>query len=130
MAKHKALKDAIREKAIRQQLEQSMREHYQRGLLVGTKAMLRVVADTIAEKDKTNEEKLAAIMSFCTNLLDMTKATDVGSADVKEQLDEVVGVAEESEEEQEETQEEAQEEKQEDSGTLEIPQPVEASDEV
>lgn len=112
MAKHKALKDAIREKAIRQQLEQSLKEQYQRGLLTGTKAMLKVVADTIAEKDKTNEEKLASIMKFCNTLLDMTKSTEVGSTDPKEQLDAVVGKEEH------------------DSGTMELPQPVEAADEV
>ena len=112
MAKHKALKDAIREKAIRQQLEQSLKEQYQRGLLVGTKAMLKVIGDTIAEKDKTNEEKLASIMKFCNTMLDMTKSTEVGSTDAKERLDEVVGKEEQ------------------DSDTMEIPQPAEASDEV
>lgn len=113
MAKHKALKDAIREKAIRQQLEQSLKEQYQRGLLIGSKSMLKVIAETIAAEDKTTEEKLASVMKFCNTLLDITKSTEVGSTDAKERLEEVVGKEEEQ-----------------DSGTMEIPQPAEASDEV
>ena len=91
MAKHKALKDAIREKAIRQQLEQALKEQYQRGLLVGSKSMLKVVADEISKTESTAEERLAAIMKFCNTMLDMTNKTEVGSTDAKERLDEVVG---------------------------------------
>ena len=75
MAQHKALKDAIREKEIRKRLMETMKQQYQRGLLVGSRSMLKVIGDKIAEKDKTPEERLAEVMKMINNLLAMTDKT-------------------------------------------------------
>ena len=115
MAKHKALKDAIREKAIREQLAQSLKEQYQRGLLVGSKAMLKVIGDKIADTKLSAEERLADIMKFINKMLKMTEKTEVTNADPKEQLDSVIGA------------EEDETEKDEKSNVVELPVPVEGT---
>lgn len=86
MAQHKALKDAIREKEIRKRLMDTMKQQYQRGLLNGSRAMLKVIGDKIAEKDKTTEEKLTEVMKLINNMLAMTDKT----AKEAEQLVDVV----------------------------------------
>jgi len=115
MAKHKALKDAIREKAIRQKLEQTLKEHYQRGLLTGSRAILKVVADEAVKADATPEERLAAILKFCNTSLALTAKTDVGSTDAKERLNEALGEPEGGE---------ADTEKSEAGKIVELPQPT------
>ncbi|MBQ4253703.1 MAG: hypothetical protein II712_02630 [Erysipelotrichaceae bacterium] len=85
MAQHKALKDAIREKANRERLMKMMHEQmkssYQRGLLVGSRSMLKVIGDKIAEMDKTPEERLAEVMKIINNLLGMTDQTEAAERD-------------------------------------------------
>ena len=80
MAQHKALKDAIREKANRERLMKMMHEQmkasYQRGLLIGSRSMLKVIGDKIAEMDKTPEERLTEVMKIINNLLGMTDKTE------------------------------------------------------
>lgn len=115
MAKHKALKDAIREKAIREQLAQSLKEQYQRGLLDGCKAMLKVIGDKIADTTLSAEERLADTMKFINTMLKMTEKTEVTNADPKEQLDSVIG-AEEDEMEKGDT-----------PGVVEVPMPAEGT---
>ena len=80
MAQHKALKDAIREKANRERLMKMMHEQmkasYQRGLLVGSRSMLKVIGNKIAEMDKSPEERLTEIMKIINNMLGMTDKTE------------------------------------------------------
>ena len=61
MAKHKSLRDAIREKEFRQMIEDSLKKQYQRGLVSGSRAMLRLVGDKIAEEGKTADETIAIL---------------------------------------------------------------------
>ena len=64
----------------------TMKQQYQRGLLNGSRAMLKVIGDKIAEKDKTTEEKLTEVMKLINNMLAMTDKT----AKEAEQLADVV----------------------------------------
>ena len=64
MAKHKSLKDAIREKEFRKIIADSLQKQYQRGLLIGSRSVLKSIGDEIAKKDKSPEEKLADIMKI------------------------------------------------------------------
>lgn len=92
MAKHKSLKDAIREKEFRQMIADSLQKQYTRGMLIGSRSMLKVVADKIAEKDGTAEEKLAEVMKMINNLLTMTDKTAEGEqAEIPNPVDEALG---------------------------------------
>ena len=80
MAKHKALKDAIREKANRERLMKMMHEQmtvsYQRGLLVGTRSMARAIANKLSEESMSVEERVAEAMKIINNMLTMTDKTE------------------------------------------------------
>ena len=80
MAQHKALKDAIREKAAREKLMKMMHDQmktsYQRGLLVGTRSMLKVIGEKIADESKSTEERLAEVMKMINTMLGMTDKTE------------------------------------------------------
>ena len=76
MAKHKSLRDAIREKEFRKMIEDSLKKQYQRGLLVGSRSMLKVIGDKIAVEGQTPEEKLAEVMKIINNMLTMTDQTE------------------------------------------------------
>ena len=76
MAKHKSLKDAIREKEFRRMIEESLKKQFQRGLLIGSRSILKAVGDKIAEEGKSPEEKLLEVMKMVNNLLGMTDKTE------------------------------------------------------
>ena len=80
MAQHKALKDAIREKANRERLMKMMHDQmkasYQRGILVGSRSMLGALGDRITKMDKPPEEILADVMKIINNMLAMTDKTE------------------------------------------------------
>ena len=100
MAKHKSLKDAIREKEFRKMIEDSLKKSYQRGLLHGTRSMLRVIGDKIAEEGKSNEEKLAEVMKMINNLLGMTdKTAQEEQEEIKNPVDIALGTDEDEAEE-------------------------------
>ena len=98
MAKHKSLKDAIREKEFRKMIADSLQKQYQRGLLIGSRSMLKVIGDKIAEEGKTTEEKLAEIMKMVNNMLAMTDKTEENEKEaIENPVDTVLGKPEEEE---------------------------------
>lgn len=118
MAKHKSLKDAIREKEFRKMIEDSLRKQYQRGLLMGSRAILKSIGDKIAEEGKTNEEKLLEVMKMVNNLLGMTEQTAADEqAAIENPVDAVLGKEGEEDEEEPETAQESE--------TVVVPDPEE-----
>lgn len=98
MAKHKSLKDAIREKEFRKMIADSLQKQYQRGLLIGSRSMLKVIGDKIAEEGKTTEEKLAEIMKMVNNMLAMTDKTEENEKEaIENPVDTVLGKPDEEE---------------------------------
>lgn len=96
MAKHKSLKDAIREKEFRKMIADSLQKQYQRGLLMGSRAILKSIGDKIAEEGKTPEEKLLEVMKMVNNLLGMTdKTAEDEQKAIENPVDEVLGKPEE-----------------------------------
>ena len=76
MAKHKSYKDKLREEEFKKRIFESLTAARNQGLLQGTRAMLTVIGDKIAEKnDMTAEEKLADIMKFINTSLALTDKT-------------------------------------------------------
>ena len=76
MAKHRSIKDKLREDEFKKKIFESLRAAEQRGLLIGTRTMLRVIGDKIKEDNgKTAEEKLADIMNYINTSLEMTDKT-------------------------------------------------------
>lgn len=100
MAKHKSLKDAIREKEFRKMIADSLQKQYNRGLLIGSRSMLKVIGDKIAEEGSTAEEKLSEIMKMINNMLEMTDKTEADErAAIENPVDEALGKPEEEAEE-------------------------------
>lgn len=76
MAKHRSYKDKLREEEFKKRIFESLKAARQQGLLLGTRAILKVIGDKIAEKnDMTPEQKLADIMKFINTSLDLTDKT-------------------------------------------------------
>lgn len=76
MAKHQSIKNKLREQEFKKKMFESLKASYQNGLLVGSRAMLKVIGDMISKDDeKTPEEKLADVMKYINNSLEMTKKT-------------------------------------------------------
>ena len=101
MAKHKSLKDAIREKEFRKMIADSLQKQYNRGLLIGSRSMLKVIGDKIAEEGPTAEEKLSEIMKMINNMLAMTDKTEADErAAIENPVDEALGKPEEEAEEE------------------------------
>ena len=101
MAKHKSLKDAIREKEFRKMIADSLQKQYNRGLLIGSRSMLKVIGDKIAEEGQTAEEKLSEIMKMINNMLAMTDKTEADErAAIENPVDEALGKPEEEAEEE------------------------------
>lgn len=99
MAKHKSLKDAIREKEFRKMIEDTLKQSYQRGLLHGTRSMLKVIGDKIAEEGLSPEEKLTQVMKMINNLLGMTdKTAEAEAGEIKNPMDVMLGTGEVEEE--------------------------------
>ena len=83
MAKHQSYKDKLRETEFKNKIFESLKAARQQGLLQGSRAMLRVIGDKIAEKNGMSaEEKLADIMKFINTSLELTDKT-VKEADEK-----------------------------------------------
>jgi uncharacterized membrane protein YukC len=76
----------------------SLQKQYQRGLLIGSRSMLKVIGDKIAEEGKTTEEKLAEIMKMVNNMLAMTDKTEENEKEaIENPVDTVLGKPEEEE---------------------------------
>lgn len=102
MAKHKSLKDAIREKEFRKMIADSLQKQYQRGLLMGSRSILKVIGDKIAEEGKSNDEKLLEVMKMVNNLLGMTdKTAEAEQAAIENPMADMLGNEQEEEPEAE-----------------------------
>ena len=100
MAKHKSLKDAIREKEFRKMIADSLQKQYQRGLLMGSRSILKVIGDKIAEEGKSNDEKLLEVMKMVNNLLGMTdKTAEAEQAAIENPMADMLGNEQEEEQE-------------------------------
>ena len=76
MAKHQSIKNKLREQEFKKKMYESLKASYQNGLLVGSRAILRVIGDMISKDDgKTPEAKLADVMQYINTSLEMTKKT-------------------------------------------------------
>lgn len=86
MAKHRSYKDKLREEEFKKRIFESLKAAQQQGLLQGTRAMLKVIGDKIADKNgMTPEQKLADIMKFINTSLALTdKTVDEAEEKVKE----------------------------------------------
>ena len=103
MAKHKSLKDAIREKEFRQMIADSIKKQFQRGLLMGSRSMLKSIGDKIAEEGKTPEEKLEEVMKMVNNLLAMTdKTAEAEMPAIENPVDQVLGSPDDQEDDEDE----------------------------
>lgn len=108
MAKHKALKDAIREKELRQRLMDMLKEHYDRGLLVGSRAMLKTIRDELMkEPEKPAGERIDTVVKIIDSMLGMTDKTAREEAaknieDIGKSVDALTVVSEDSDETPEE----------------------------
>lgn len=68
-------KNKLREQEFKQRIFDSLKAAHQKGLLEGSRAMLKVIGDKIAEKDKSAEERLAEVMKFVNVSLTLTDKT-------------------------------------------------------
>ena len=76
MAKHQSYKDKLRETEFKKKIFESLKAARQQGLLQGSRAILHVIGDKIAEKNEMSaEEKLADIMKFVNTSLELTDKT-------------------------------------------------------
>ncbi len=76
MAKHQSYKDKLRETEFKKKIFESLKAARQQGLLQGSRAILHVIGDKIAEKNEMSaEEKLADIMKFVNTSLALTDKT-------------------------------------------------------
>lgn len=76
MAKHQSYKDKLRETEFKKKIFESLKAARQQGLLQGSRAILHVIGDKIAEKNEMSaEEKLADIMKFINTSLELTDKT-------------------------------------------------------
>ena len=113
MAKHQSYKDKLRETEFKKKIFESLKAARQQGLLQGSRAILHVIGDKIAEKNEmTAEEKLADIMKFINVSLELTdktvKEADAQAEETRKPIDQLGQDAEESEEEVVEVPDEAQ----------------------
>lgn len=75
----------LREKEFKEKIYESLKAQHQRGLLEGSRAILKVVGDMIAEEGRTTEEKLATVMEFINTSLALTdKTVDEANEKAKE----------------------------------------------
>lgn len=94
MAKHQSYKDKLRETEFKKRILDSLNAARRQGLLQGSRAILRVIGDKIAEKNEmTAEEKLADIMKFINTSLAMTdktvKEADTEMEETRKPIDEL-----------------------------------------
>lgn len=94
MAKHTSYKDKLREAEFKRRIFESLKAARNQGLLQGSRAMLHVVGDKIAEENgKTPEEKLLDIMNFVNTSLAMTEKTakdaEKEAADARKPIEEL-----------------------------------------
>lgn len=68
--------DAFRMKNLRKSIEEYYRTSHQQGLLVGSRAILKAIANIISrDKVRSSDAILAEVMTFVNNLLAMTDKT-------------------------------------------------------
>lgn len=68
-------KNKLREQEFKEKIFESLKAAHQKGLLEGSRAILKVVGDKIAEKDKSPEERLEEVMRFVNASLKITDKT-------------------------------------------------------
>ena len=106
MAKHQSYKDKLRETEFKKKIFESLKAARQQGLLQGSRAILHVIGDKIAEKNEmTAEEKLADIMKFINTSLELTDKTvkdaDAQAEETRKPIDELGRDNNEEEDEEE-----------------------------